>query len=115
MNHSFDEARAMNGAPGASYGRIRSMSDASDPSIWKIIFLSGCGLIAACFGALCSYTIFTNVVGDHLELGFSAIGAGLVCLIVGAIGWAIKLGRQKSKRLALMLSSCLWGYVFWLF
>jgi hypothetical protein len=83
--------------------KIRSMSDANDPLIWKIIFLSGCGVIAACFGALCNYAISTNIIGDHLELYFSAIGAGLVCLIVGAIGWAIKLGRQKSKKLALTL------------
>jgi hypothetical protein len=70
--------------------------------MWPIAALSGFGLLAMGFTALCLGTIFSGMF-DDLTLYFWMIGLGLLGLLIGATGLAIKLDGRKRRKLCALL------------
>ena len=92
--------------------RIRYMSAQPDSSAtWRIISLSGVGLIAIGIGAG-YFDVWTHFYFEFISSYFGffllAILVGIFSSFIGLIGWAKLLGRQRRARMAALVLISPW-------
>ena|SRR5216683_1105228 len=78
---------------------------------WKVTALSGIGLIAIGIGAayLCDTTrLDFEFISDHFDVFALGILVGVVLSVIGLIGWAKQLERQRRALMAVLVFLSPW-------